>query len=210
MFIKEDQTLYLASWEYNAVQIIDELRQVVENHGGVIKPHSWDRYGYIVNRTLHSAIREKSDRAAQLDNMMESDAANITAARAKYAAKLKNEVAELETINNDPVRTLGALYVGFRLDDMYYAVYLDENPFFPFHYTKTPIRGDKISRDACSEELNKNGWMWDCFLSYKCSASDRREAANLIFNQLMRAGNSEIIRSKEKRRVSNTYNDGWH
>ena len=211
MFMKENQTLYLASWEYNAVQIIDELRQVIENHGGVIKPHTWDRYGYIVNRTLHTAIREKRDRAAQLDNMMKSDdATNINAARAKYAAELENEIAELETINNDPVRTLGALYVGFRLDDMYYAVYFDENPFFPFHYSKTPIRGGKISRDACSMELNKAGWMWDCFLTFRCAAADRREAAELIFNQLMTANRSEIIRDKTRRRVANTYNSGYH
>ena len=209
-FTKEDQTLYPASWEYNAILIIDELRQVIENNGGVIKPHTWDRYGFIVNRTLHTAIREKRDRITQIESAIKSDANKYTAARTKYLAELKKEVAELETINNDPVRTLGSIYVGFRLDNMYYSVSFDDNPFFPFHYVKTPIQGDKISRDACSEELNKNDWLYDCFLSYDCSAADRREAANLIFNQIINAPRSEIIRDKTRRRVANTYNAGYH
>jgi hypothetical protein len=36
--LKEGERLYLRAWEYNAARIITELANIVENHGGRVKP----------------------------------------------------------------------------------------------------------------------------------------------------------------------------
>lgn len=204
--------MYPANWEYNGILIIDELRQIIENNGGVIKPNTWDRYGYIVNRSITSAIREKRERIEQLEQVFaEFPDAEKAEARQRTICNYRADIEELERVNdgNKPVKTLGALYVGFRLNDYYYSVSFDENPFFPFHYVKTPIKNGKISRDACSMELKKD-WLIDDLMTFRGTAADRREAANLIFNQIMQAPDSEIIRDSHKTKVPNTYDGGYH
>lgn len=34
----DGERLYLRAWEYNAARIITELAQIVQNHGGRVKP----------------------------------------------------------------------------------------------------------------------------------------------------------------------------
>lgn len=63
--------------------------------------------------------------------------------------------------------------------------------------------------DACSDDLSKE-WLHDCFFSFNCSKADIKEAANLIFNQLVTAPKSVIRIDYVKRRVPNYYNNGYH
>ena len=152
----------MRAWEYNAARIITELSNIVNNHGGRVKP-------------THTAII--SDRSADE--------------------------------KSEPITATHTTYISFILDETYYYYQVNENPFFEFYYSKTPIRNGKRSRDA-GLEADEKEWLYDCFFKSNCGQPDIVEAANLIFNMLCNAPMSKIIRDSYKRRVPNTYNDGYH
>lgn len=203
MFVMKDgEKRYLRNWEYNACRIMTALQTIVENNGGSVKPV---KKPIIENRTLSGAIREckeKIERAELLENIPNER-------RAVYIANQKKELEKLESIKNDPIQVTQTTYITFVLDDVYYYYSVDENPFFPFHWRKTPIINGKYSLDAACDECKKE-WLYDCFFTFRASDDDIKEAANLIFNMLVNAKNSVIIRDKKKTRVPNTYDGGYH
>ena len=166
-FNSEDQVLYPATWEYNAILIIAELNKIVENHGGRIKPPARYNKGYIQPRNM----------------------ADI-----------------------DPVKVENGSYTSFIYENNAYYIELDDNPFFDFHFWKTPVINGKRSKDAVGENLDKS-WLWDSFLysdERRAAADDRKEAANIIFNLLISAPECEKRIDTHKVRVPNTYNNGYH
>ena len=110
---------------------------------------------------------------------------------------------------NKPITVTHTTYISFILDESYYYYQVNNNPFFEFYYSKTPIKNGKYSKDAESE-ADKKEWLYDCFFSSNCGQPDIIEAANLIFNMLFNAPMSKIIRDGRKQRVPNTYNNGYH
>ena len=110
---------------------------------------------------------------------------------------------------SEPITVTHTTYISFVLDETYYYYQVNSNPFFEFHYQKTPIKNGMRSKDAALEAENKE-WLYDCFLSSNCGQPDIVEAAHLIFNMLCNAPLSEIIRDSYKKRVPNTYNSGYH
>ena len=200
---KENQRLYPKTWEYNAARITTELARIAENNGARVKP---SRSAIISNRTLLDAKREKADRIAQLKAMNAENEIEIRTAAIK---NLQKELDSLERINDEPITVTHAGYITFILDDTYYYFGVDSNPFFPFHYIKTPVKNGRYSQDACCEE-DKKEWLYDCFFSWDCSDADIKEGANLIFNMLCKAPFSQIIRDSHRERVPNIYNSGYH
>lgn len=200
---QENQRLYPATWEYNAARIITELAKIVEDHGGRVK---YGRAALISNRSISGAIFEKEQRAEKLKEL---NAENKKDIRTAAIRALETELNELKQINNEPRRVTHTSYIQFIFENNYYYFSVDSNPFFPFHYTKTPVKNGEYSRDACGEE-DKKEWFYDCFLSWGCSESDIKEGANLIFNMLCNAPFSEIMRDAQRQRVPNTYNKGYH
>lgn len=203
MFVMKDgEKLYLRNWEYNACRILSELAVIVENNGGKVMP---GKKPIIINRTLSSAIRECKDKieaAEKRENIAEEK-------RAAYIKNQREQLEEMEAINNDPIMVSHTSWIYFAYENDLYYYSVDDNPFFPFHYRKTPIVNGKYSQDAACEEDEKN-WLFDCFFSFHASGEDVREAANLIFNMLTNAKHSVIIRDGRKQRVPNTYNSGYH
>lgn len=200
---KENQRLYPKTWEYNAARIITELSKIVENHGGRVK---YGNAAIISDRTVSFALVEKEERAEQLKKLNAENKKDIRTAAIKAIEK---EIDELKQINNDPRRVTHTSYITFIFENNYYCFQTDSNPFFPFHYIKTPVKNNKYSRDAaCMEDEKK--WLFDCFLCWNCSDSNIKEGANLIFNMLCNAPFSEIMRDHQRKRVSNTYNNGFH
>ena len=110
---------------------------------------------------------------------------------------------------SEPITVTHTTHISFILDETYYYYQVNENPFFEFYYSKTPIKNGKRSRDA-GLETDQKEWLFDCFFSSNCGQPDIVEAANLIFNMLCNAPMSKIIRDSHKVRVPNTYNDGYH
>ena len=207
-FTKENQTLYPATWEYNALLIIDELATVIKNNGGRVKPGY--RAGYIQNRSVDNAIIEYQARAekiaAAIDEYSDSDK---TKNAARVLVNLNADIEKLKQIDNAPRRIEHGLYLSFVIDNSYYYIQLGDNPFFEFYYQKTPIKDNRYSADVYLTELEKT-WLYDCFFKMDCAAADRREAANLIYNILVNAPYSEIHREYKKERVSNLYDGGYH
>lgn len=207
-FTKDNQTLYPATWEYNALLIVNELAAVVENNGGRVKPGY--RAGYIQNRSITTAIFEYQARAekitAAIDGCPDSDE---NERRRAALVNLNTDIEKLKQIDNAPRRIEHDLYLSFVIDDSYYYMQLDENPFFEFYYQKTPIKNGRYSADVYLTELEKT-WLYDCFFEMDCAAADRREAANLIYNILVNAPYSEIHHEYKKECVNNLHDGGYH
>lgn len=202
---KDYERLYLSSWEYNVSLIISELAKIVENYGGKIKPM---HPAVISNRSIDENKRElegRLNRLQQNSKIFTQYAENFV----QIINDVKKQLDELEKINNDPITVTHTSYITFVLDDTYYYYQVDDNPFFPFHYIKTPVKNNEFSMDACAEEEQKE-WLYDCFFFRNCAKADIKEAANLIFNMLMNAPCSYIRRVSVRQKVANIYDDGYH
>lgn len=201
---KENQRLYLKPWSYNAARIMSELAKIVENNGGRYKPTN---AAIISDRSCTEKIREYEEKLSLYKRIVSEGHGNEHTLDA--IAFMEKEIGRLKKVNTDPIRVTHTTYIAFILDGFYYYYQVDDNPFFDFYYSKTPVKNGKRSRDAVLEK-DKKEWLYDCFFHSGCSDDDIREAAYLIFNMLVSAENSTIIRDSKKVRVGNTYNAGWH
>lgn len=201
MYVSRDgQRLYLGSWKYNAALILTELAKIIENNGGRVKP----LYTAVIsNRYLESIIKNLKDQIEGLESLKETEKIK------NVIGNLSKELAELEFIDNTPITVTHTSYISFIFDDFYYYYQVDNNPFFDFYYEKNHIKDGKYIGNTYLEKDNQSWWN-DCFLSFRCSEADRKEAANLIFNMLVSAEPSKIYREEEERKVPNAYDDGWH
>lgn len=201
MYVSRDgQRLYLGSWKYNAALILTELAKIIENNGGRVKP----LYTAVIsNRYLESIIKNLKDQIEGLESLKETEKIK------NVIGNLSKELAELELIDNTPITVTHTSYISFIFDDFYYYYQVDNNPFFDFYYEKNHIKDGKYIGNTYLEKDNQSWWN-DCFLSFRCSEADRKEAANLIFNMLVSAEPSKIYREEEERKVPNAYDDGWH
>ena len=109
----------------------------------------------------------------------------------------------------EPITVTHTSYISFVLNETYYYYQVNDNPFFEFYYNKTPIKKGKRSGDA-GLEADKKEWLFDCFFKSGCPDEDITEAAYLIYNMLINAKNTPIIRDKTRKRVSNLYDGGYH
>ena len=210
-FTQDNQTLYLDSWEFNAALILEELAQIIENNGGTIKAK--DRSGYIVNRSIIECQRKAQEHAERVREAIEKHIVDADEKRVAYLAKMDSDARELKSVKNEPVKVSHLSYISFVLGGIYYYFQIDSNPFFEHYFVKTPVvDGCRASKDACLEEINTE-WIFDSFFK-ACApaeiAEDRREAANMIFNQLLAANCSKKAIDSRRVRVSNTYNSGYH
>lgn len=201
---KENQRLYLKPWNYNAARIMSELAKIVENNGGRYKPTN---AAIISDRSCAEKIREYEEKLSLYKRIVSEGHGNEHTLEA--IDFMEKEINRLKKVNTEPIRVTHTTYISFILDGFYYYYQVDDNPFFDFLYSKTPIKNGKRSRDAALEK-DKKDWLYDCFFHSGCSYTDIREAAYLIFNMLVSAKNSTIIRDSKKVRVDNTYNSGWH
>lgn len=202
---KENERLYLRSWEYNAALIISRLAEKVTKEGGRVKP---TKTAIISNSTLDNAIRDIEIKIALYRDHIQKGVGNpekLKQAINRYCAKL----SELNSIGNDAISVTHTRYISFVFNDTYYYYQIDNNMFFPFYYIKTPVLGENRSLNACLEEDPKN-WFSDNFLKFTSTENEIETAANTIFQMLKTSKNSIIRRDTHKIRVPNNYNSGWH
>ena len=178
--MKPENKLYLSNWDYNAALIIEELAAIVENNGGTVKPGT---VTIIENRALNENMRTAASRLEQLERI-EAENPGTNEKRTEAMKRLRADIEKWERIDNSPRTvhhcTWSSAYISFKLGGMYYYYQTDNNPFFDFHYQKTPIDvNGTVSRCACLES-DTTEWLWDCFLRADATDADRREAANLI------------------------------
>ena len=201
---KENQRLYLTAWNYNAARIVSELAKIVENNGGRYKPTN---AAIISDRRLTDILSEYEEKITLYKSIVSDGRGNDRTIEA--INRMENEIDRLKKINNEPIRVTHTTYISFILDGLYYYYQVDDNPFFDFYYSKTPVKNGRRSRDAVLEK-DKKKWLFDCFFSSGCPEADVKEAANIIFNMLVSAENSVIRRDSKRRRVKNTYDSWYH
>ena len=208
--MKPENKLYLSNWDYNAALIIEELAAIVENNGGTVKPGT---VTIIENRALNENMRNAAARLDQLERV-EAENPGTNEKRTDAMKRLRSDIEKWQRIDNSPRTvhhcTWSSAYISFKLGGMYYYYQTDNNPFFDFYYQKTPIDvNGTVSRCACLESDPKE-WLWDCFLRADATDADRREAANLIYNMLVKAAPSVIRRDSRRVRVRNQYDGRYH
>lgn len=195
------ETLYFTNWNYNAARILQRLEKLITDGGGVIAStyeHSFDTLYTLHNRTLSGAIREQAERVQRLEELN------------RDASAAREELEALQAVNCPPLETRFKSWIGFILDNTYYNLSFDTNPFFPFHLQKIKVNNLSYTGDFYMEELNKNNWLFDCLFSFHCNDAEIKEITNLLFNELQAAPLSEEYIETTKKRVPNLYDGGYH
>lgn len=175
---KDNERLYLTSWSYNAARIVSRLAELVIERGGRVKP---THPALITNRTLSGNIRE---RESHLQQCIDAQTRNYTELREKHINAIKEELDRLYSIENDPIRVTHTSYISFVLDDMYYYYQVDDNPFFEFYGSKTPIIGGMYNPHGALKVDRKKWWV-DNMYRYNFSYAAVNKAANSILAWLV-------------------------
>lgn len=199
----EGKRLYLRAWEYNAARVLTELARIVKNNGGTVAPKT---AALISNRNLEHAVNEYKERLQCLQTLQVETGYNDTRAAAivTYSEKLQ----ELQKVDNTPIKTGYISSLSFVLDGNYYYYQIDDNPFFDFHYIKTPVKSGRRSCDAIIKN-DKKEWVADCFFTNFCTNEEVKTAAGYIFDMLTSGPVSKIILDTKRQRVPNLYG-GYH
>lgn len=95
-------------------------------------------------------------------------------------------------------------YISFVIDNNYYYLQIDRNPFFEDFYQKMPIDNMQIKGRCYLTEIKTK------FFDYEMTESEIKQAAFDLYNFLINCDCSEKYIERHKKRVSNIYNNGYH
>lgn len=105
---------------------------------------------------------------------------------------------EVAIYENKAVTTNYTNYINFVLDGYIYSIDFDDNPFFDHHFSKIPVKDNlKVEYKYYRNNLNRN-FMFNCLFDINCSYEEIKEIANLIFNQILTAKNSQIATTRRR------------
>lgn len=203
--LKENERLYATSWQYNSARILTRLAQLIAAQGGKVKP----LYPAVISdRNLEEACTATKRR---IESSYNAGPTSHLKEREIQISNLQNELARFQAIPNAPITVTHTSYINFAMNGVYYSYSLDDNPFFPFHYLKTPIdpKSETYSGDACMEESSKS-WFTDPLIGFGCPDSEIESAAGAILSLLLAAPLSTIRHDTKRTRIPNTYDDGYH
>lgn len=199
--LKENERLYATSWQYNSARILTRLAQLITAQGGKVKP----LYPAVISdRNLEEACTATQRR-------IESSSTFHPKVREPLISNLQKELALFQAIPNAPITVTHTSYINFTMNGVYYSYQLDSNPFFPFHYLKTPIdpKSETYSGDACLEDDPKS-WFTDPLIGFGCPDSEIESAAGAILSLLLAAPLSAIRHDTKRTRIPNAYDSGYH
>lgn len=202
---KDNERHHATSWQYNSARILTHLAQLITAQGGKVKPlHP----AVISDRNLEEACTATQRR---LESSYKAGPTSHPKERETQISNLQKELARFQAIPNAPITVTHTSYINFTLNGVYYSYSLNDNPFFPFHYIKTPIdpKSETYSGDACMEESSKS-WLTDPLIGFGCPDSEIESAAGAILSLLLAAPLSTIRHDTKRTRVPNTYDSGYH
>lgn len=208
---KENERLYLSSWGYNAARVLSRVEKLVQDNGGAVIVREYNRTALVSDRNLSAIIGKEKDmcdslRAALDAGYNDGRDNGRRASLANYSANLEKHLS----IDNSPIPCRWFTYISFILDGVYYAINLDDNFLFPFTYQKIHLDSDNsYTGDYYAEQLTKE-WQFDSLIRCGCSQDDINEAAAMLFNSLINGKFSGKHVEKERRRVANVYDGGYH
>lgn len=204
------ETLYLPSSEYNTELIVVELARIFKEKGGVLcwsesnkkpifhKENDPPHQRMIINRSLKEKEEDLESRVKYLQSRnLENN----------YANEVRKEYEKVCSVDNTPVITYG-MYLSVILDGVYYQFEFEDNLFFGGWYVKAPVKNNAYRNCYASKSLDIS---YDFMWSYFCTAEQRKEVAEKIFNKLMDAryselyGNSHmyVFKFKDEKSISN-------
>lgn len=201
---KDNQRLYATSWQYNSARILTRLAQLVTAQGGKVKPlHP----AILSDRNLEDDIQ---DIEVRIRTLTERENESHSDARTLALQTCLSRLDRLLAIPNTSITVTHTSYISFAMNGLYYSYQLDDNPFFPFYYMKTPIENGTYSGDACLANEPKP-WLNDnSFIRYGCSDSEIETAAQAILALLLAAPLSTLRHDTKRTRIPNTYDSGYH
>ena len=213
------EKLYLHAHEINRVKMLDTIaKRVIEEGGQIVKNRYWkeiEMHGlYNVSelmsnlestkKVLNDIESGKIERSEKAVNMLkkhfENTSKDLETARAAQEQPLY--------INKYASVSWCSLSLAFTLNNIYYSVSLDSNPFFPVNYTKAHIINNQYKN--CYVEELENAPVYDEMLRFNCSDETISFTANVWFSELINASFNKVYQESNRRRVSNYYNNGYH
>lgn len=202
--LKDNQRLYATSWQYNSARILTRLAQLITAQGGKVKPlHP----AVLSDRNLEEACTATQRR---IESSYNAGPTSHPKERETQIFNLQKELARFQAIPNAPITVTHTSYISFAMNGLYYSYQLDDNPFFPFYYMKTPIENGTYSGDACLANEPKP-WLNDnSFIRYGCSDSEIETAAQAILALLLAAPLSTLRHDTKRTRIPNIYDSGSH
>lgn len=201
---KDNQRLYATSWQYNSARILTRLAQLVTAQGGKVKPlHP----AILSDRNLEDDIQ---DIEVRIRTLTEQENESHSDAQILALQTCLSRLDRLQAIPNTPITVTHTSYISFAMNGLYYSYQLDDNPFLPFYYMKTPIENGTYSGDACLANEPKP-WLNDnSFIRYGCSDSEIETAAQAILALLLAAPLSTLRHDTKRTRIPNAYDSGYH
>lgn len=203
--IKDNERHHATSWQYNAARILTRLAQLITAQSGKVKPLP---FAILSDRNLEEICTATQRR---LESSYKAGPTSHPKERETQISNLQKELARFQAIPNAPITVTHTSYINFTMNGVYYSYSLNDNPFFPFHYLKTPIdpKSETYSGDACMEESSKS-WLTDPLIGFGCPDSEIESAAGAILSLLLASPLSTIRHDTKRTRIPNTYDDGYH
>lgn len=210
----EAKNLYLPNSNYNIARILEALKKIIIDNGGSIAKYKYAEKTLIHNRSIAEEIRKKEDHLSKVE------ANNNERFAEKKAAAIKNIKADLEELQNASATTpaiettfttWSGHHIHFVHDGIYYYFSMDNNPFFPASIHKIMLDNNNCYAGTYySDSIEEKPFLYDCIFSFNCCNEDIKEMAYQLYNFLLLAPMSKLYVDRQKKRVPNTYNGGYH
>lgn len=212
-----NNTRWFDSSEYNTARVIERIADMIIERGGRVKFR--DEGMEIRTRGFVGKIESTEKNIDGANFCLKSDVGDpekIEAALAQYEQELAELKAAEEAAPTIKSRfmtkhSLCARCIHFVLDQKLYYFEFDDNPFFPDMYHKIPLNADgEYAGRYYSEKVEHKPYYIDALWKPCATEEEIDAAAELLLDFLTSRPSGERYYEKEKRRVPNTYNDGYH
>jgi hypothetical protein len=201
----EATTLWYGGHEYNEVRVIERLADLVAEKGGRVEIHAENLL--IKPRGFREVIRKEQKRLAGLIkrgldveksmlkiNELEERERNAPAIESRFCSKYG----------------LSSGWIHFTLNGYYYSFSFADNPFFEDVYMKIRLENGSYIGEYYANTIEDKTYYLDELWSACASESTINDVAKRILDVMETGDSSKRIIEKERKRVPNTYNNGYH